>query len=189
MGTCTFCVPFVYLLSKVKSSQDTKTITVTDIEGNKKKVDIVTGEVLEGSSALSFDDDRLEAEEACDGYYCLITSEYKLSDIDIIDTYRGLWRIEESFRVTKSDLKTRPVYCSTREHIDAHFLNCYVALCVLRLLQLKTGNKYFAATIANELSAMSGTNINGNWWGFDHQQIAIPLQKIFKENALFPQVK
>ncbi|MBN2260759.1 MAG: transposase [Clostridiales bacterium] len=42
----------------------------------------------------------------------------------IIEIYRGLWKIEESFKVTKSDLETRPIYIYTKEHIKAHFLTC-----------------------------------------------------------------
>ena len=133
------------------------------------KFDPKTGEVLEGAMALTFNESKLAADEACDGYYCLITSEYNLSDEDIIDIYRGLWRIEESFKVTKSDLQARPVYCSTPEHIEAHFLTCYIALCILRLLQLKCNNKYSAAVIVDELANMCGTNIDGNVWCFDHR--------------------
>ena len=52
----------------------------------------------------------------------LLTSEMETSDDEIIDMYRGLWKIEESFKVTKSELEARPVYVWTKEHIEAHFL-------------------------------------------------------------------
>lgn len=130
-------------------------------------VDPATGEV--GETALSFDEERLAADEACDGYYCIVTSETGMADEDVVDVYRGLWRIEESFRVTKSDLETRPVYCRRREHIEAHFLTCYVALCALRLLQLRTGGKHSAGAIATELARMCGSNVDGSWWLFDHR--------------------
>lgn len=130
-------------------------------------IDPATGEV--GRNVLSFDEGRLAADEACDGYYCIVTSETGMADEDVIDVYRGLWRIEESFRVTKSDLETRPVYVRSRERIEAHFLTCYVALCVLRLLQLKTGGKYSAGAIATELARMCGSNVDGNWWLFDRR--------------------
>ena len=54
--------------------------------------------------------------------YMLLTSEMETSDDEIIDMYRGLWKIEESFKVTKSELEARPVYIWTKEHIEAHFL-------------------------------------------------------------------
>lgn len=135
-------------------------------------VDGRTGEPLEAATALEFDEDRLAADEACDGYYCIVTSETGMADGDVIEAYRGLWRIEESFKVTKSDLETRPVYVSRQEHIEAHFLTCYVALCILRVIQVLTGGRYSAATIAGELAAMCGTRLEGNWWRFDYRSDA-----------------
>lgn len=135
-------------------------------------VDGRTGELLEAATALEFDEDRLAADEACDGYYCIVTSETGMADGDVIEAYRGLWRIEESFKVTKSDLETRPVYVSRQEHIETHFLTCYVALCILRVIQVLTGGRYSAATIAGELAAMCGTRLEGNWWRFDHRSDA-----------------
>lgn len=135
-------------------------------------VDGRTGELLEAASALELDEDRLAADEACDGYYLIVTSETGMADDAVIEAYRGLWRIEESFKVTKSDLETRPVYVSRREHIEAHFLTCYAALCILRIIQVLTGGKYSAGTIAEELGAMCGTNLDGNWWVFDHRSDA-----------------
>ena len=136
------------------------------------KVDAKTGELVEAADVLEFDEERLAAEEACDGYYCIVTSETDMSDGEIIEAYRGLWKIEESFKVTKSDLETRPVYVSREEHIEAHFLTCYVALCILRIIQAATGGKYSARVIVDELSAMCGTHLEGNWWRFDHRSDA-----------------
>ena len=133
------------------------------------KLDARTGELVEAADALEFDEERLAAEEACDGYYCIVTSETGMSDGDIIEAYRGLWKIEESFKVTKSDLETRPVYVSREEHIEAHFITCYVALCILRIVQTATGGRYSARVIADELSAMCGTHLEGSWWRFDHR--------------------
>lgn len=135
-------------------------------------VDGRTGELLEAASALELDEDRLAADEACDGYYLIVTSETGMADDAVIEAYRGLWRIEESFKITKSDLETRPVYVSRQEHIEAHFLTCYAALCILRIIQVLTGGKYSAGTIAEELGAMCGTNLDGNWWVFDHRSDA-----------------
>lgn len=133
------------------------------------RVDAKTGELVEAADVLEFDEERLAAEEACDGYYCIVTSETDMSDGDIIEAYRGLWKIEESFKVTKSDLETRPVYVSREEHIEAHFLTCYVALCILRIIQAATGGRHSARVIADELAAMCGTHLEGNWWRFDHR--------------------
>jgi hypothetical protein len=64
-----------------------------------------------------------------------MTSELTNTDRDIIDKYRGLSRIEDSFRITKSDLEGRPVFVRTPEHINAHFLVCFIALTMIRLIQ------------------------------------------------------
>ena len=133
------------------------------------RVDAKTGELVEAADVLEFDEERLAAEEACDGYYCIVTSETDMGDGGIIEAYRGLWKIEESFKVTKSDLETRPVYVSREEHIEAHFLTCYVALCILRIIQAATGGRHSARVIADELAAMCGTHLEGNWWRFDHR--------------------
>ena len=71
-----------------------------------KKVDYDkdTGEILTASSILDIDEDLIREEEALDGYYMLLTSEMDTPDDKIIDMYRGLWRIEESFKITKSEL-------------------------------------------------------------------------------------
>ncbi|MCL5982539.1 MAG: hypothetical protein M1571_08550 [Firmicutes bacterium] len=59
--------------------------------------------------------------------------------------YGGLWRIEQSFRVMKSDLYARPVFVSKNEHIRAHFLICFVALLIIRIIQHRMGEKALSA--------------------------------------------
>ncbi|MDR2956798.1 MAG: hypothetical protein LBU61_01265 [Coriobacteriales bacterium] len=78
-------------------------------------------------------------------------------------------RIEEAFKITKSDIAARPVFVWTPEHIEAHFLTCFIALTILRLIQFDTGFKYSASSIIEELKAMSGTNEDSNMWLFDHR--------------------
>ena len=57
------------------------------------------------------DEERIAADEALDGYYCIITSEQEMDDREIIEAYRGLWRIEGSFRVLKGDMGPAPSTC------------------------------------------------------------------------------
>lgn len=71
------------------------------------------------------------------GYNMIVTSEIDKSAQEIYDIYHGLWRIEESFRITKSYLDARPVYLQKKESIYGHFLICYLALVILRLLEFK----------------------------------------------------
>ena len=79
-----------------------------------------TGEVVDGKE-LSINEEKIAEEALYDGYYSIVTSEKELSDQEIRDIYKGLWEIEESFKVIKSELKTRPVFVSTEDHIEAHF--------------------------------------------------------------------
>ena len=132
-------------------------------------VDKETGELLDCGRAVVFNEERLEEERRLDGYYVIVTSETAMSDDDVIDTYRGLWRIEESFKITKSDLEARPVWVRTAEHVEAHFLVCYVALAITRIMQLVTGFRHSARAMLDDLAAVSCTNAGGNWWLFDHR--------------------
>lgn len=127
-----------------------------------------TGEILTLKQKPVFDTVKLEEEERFDGYYALVTSEWKKSDEEIIEIYRGLWRIEESFKVTKSDLEARPVYLSRRDHIEAHFLICFIALVIARLLQHRIGDKYSVTRILESLNKVSCAHIKENYYLFDY---------------------
>ena len=95
------------------------------------------GEILEVKKEKYINQDKVTEDELYDGYYMLVTSEVDASDEDIIEAYKGLWEIEESFRITKSLLKTRPVYHSKLDAIRGHFLICISTLTLLRIIQKK----------------------------------------------------
>ena len=100
-----------------------------------------TGEIADASN-LSLNLERIKEEEKYDGYYSIVTSEENLSDIEIRNIYRGLSKIEETFKVTKSGLEARPVWVSRADHIESHFLTCFISLIIIRLLEIKLDNKY-----------------------------------------------
>ena len=133
-----------------------------------KKVvfDKETGEILTASSELDINEDLIREEEALDGYYVLVTSEMDEPDDKIIDMYRGLWKIEESFKLTKSELEARPVYVWTKEHIEAHFLTCFVALTLTRILEMKLENKYSSRRIIESLSKSECDLLQQNYYYF-----------------------
>jgi len=116
-------------------------------------VDKKTGEVLNVKPSYVFNQEKYERDLALDGYYCIVTNDLSLEPLDIIRHYHELSKIEESFRVTKSDLEGRPVYVWTDEHIEGHFLTCYLALVLYRLLQRKLGNKYPVHQIKEALNS------------------------------------
>lgn len=117
-----------------------------------------TGEVPEGLE-LSLKLDKIKEEEKYDGYYSIVTSEKNLSDKEIRDIYKSLWKIEESFKITKSDLETRPVFVWTKEHIEAHFLTCFISLVILRLIESKTNRKFSTKSIINSLKQYTSNNL------------------------------
>ncbi|NCA97628.1 MAG: IS1634 family transposase [Bacteroidia bacterium] len=108
----------------------------------KVVVDKKTGEILNAKPSYIFDQAKYERDLALDGYYCIVTNDLSLEPLDIIHHYHQLSKIEESFKVTKSDLEGRPVYVWTDEHIQGHFLTCYLALVLYRLLQQKLDRSY-----------------------------------------------
>ena len=127
-----------------------------------------TGEIIEAKSQLSLDEEKIKEEEKYDGYYAIVTSEMDKTDDEIIEIYRGLWRIEETFKVTKSELKSRPVFLSRKDHIEAHFLTCYLALVLSRVLQLKLDKKYSVGKIFESLSNCNCYNIQENYYLFNY---------------------
>lgn len=114
-----------------------------------------TGEILENTKKLrSVDLEKVLRDERYDGYFCIITSELDYDEQQIRQAYGGLWRIEQSFRIMKSDLYARPVFVSKNEHIRSHFLICFVALLVIRIIQHQMGQDALSAErIARALNA------------------------------------
>ena len=119
-----------------------------------------TGEVIDLNLELNVE--KIEEESKYDGYYSIVTSELNMSDIEIRKIYKGLSRIEETFRITKSELDTRPIHVTTNEHIESHFTTCFAAITLLRLLEISLGNKYPAPQIIESLRQFNCVNISSN---------------------------
>lgn len=124
-------------LSRAKKSdygEAGKYINYTDEDGKKAKI--------------SINIKAIEKDLKYAGYNLLVTSETDIDDIDIYNTYHNLWRIEESFKIMKSDLEARPVFLQKENTIKGHFLICYIAVLLERLLQFKVlDNKYSTSQI------------------------------------------
>lgn len=124
-----------------------------------------TGEIVEGRE-LSLDMAKIEEEEKYDGYYSIVTSELTMSDLEMREVYRGLARIEETFKISKTDFQSRPAFVWTTEHIDGHFATCFTALVLIRLLQAKLGNRYPAGRIIQSLKKYNCTRLDANTYQF-----------------------
>jgi len=144
---------------------------IKNIEVNEE-----TGEFEKAKEIPYFDIERLREEEKYDGYYAIVTNLFeegkekeRFTDEKIIDAYRGLWRIEDSFRITKEDLETRPVYLSREERIRSHFMTCYISLVILRLIQKETDSKYSATKLIEAMNNISCSNEAENLFLFDYR--------------------
>ncbi len=123
-----------------------------------------------------------------DGYYAMVTSELHMSDKEIIDAYRGLWEIEEAFKVTKGTLETRPVYVSREDRLQAHFLTCFIALVIIKLIQKITERRYSAERIIECLNKITCANEEDHLYLFDYRSevsdaIGTALASILQKKA------
>ena len=97
------------------------------------------------------DSDRIEKESEFDGFSILVTNQLKLSDSEIIKAYSNQYIIEQSFKITKSELEARPTYVNTDNHLQGPFLNCFLSLLFLRILERKLDYQYSIGTIIDNL--------------------------------------
>ena len=95
------------------------------------------GNDTDGKVKVTMNEELIKKSLELAGYNMLVTSEISMSAKDIYNAYHNLWRIEESFRIMKSQLDARPVYLQKEDTIVGHFLICYLAVLLTRLLQFK----------------------------------------------------
>ncbi len=108
------------------------------------------GEIIKNNIYL--DEDLINQEAQYDGFYALVTN-LDDSDEEIVRINHNRWKIEESFRIMKSELKARPIYLQKENRIKAHFLTCYLALLIFRILEQKINidNHYSSHEIIDTL--------------------------------------
>ncbi len=126
-----------------------------------------TGEIIDGRS-LELDMEKINEEEKYDGYYSIVTSELQMKDEEMRKVYRGLTKIEDSFKITKTFFESRPVYVRTNDHIDAHFATCFLALVLERLLEHKLDHKYPTGQIIDSIWKYNCTHLDTNNWQFTY---------------------
>ncbi|MBR2786626.1 MAG: IS1634 family transposase [Clostridia bacterium] len=131
-------------LSKAKQNDSKRFIKTTNVTND--------GEVAE-KSIYAIDQNIVDEEAKYDGLYAVCTNlEDPVEEIMEINHRR--WEIEESFRIMKSDFKSRPVYHSKNETIKAHFITCFLSLIIYRYLEKKLDEKYTAPEIIETLRNM-----------------------------------
>ena len=132
---------------------------------NNIKFDKETGLVSNGTE-LSLNEEKINEDAKYDGYYSIVTSEENLSDLELRNIYRGLAKIEETFKITKSEFNARPINVRLEDHIDAHFLICFISLIIIRILQNKTNEKYSIKQLLEKMKNFKCTHETGNLYKF-----------------------
>ena len=155
----------------------------TSKKGGKKYlevnyVDPKTGEVLPYTPIIKIDDSQIEFDKQFDGINVLVTSEIDMTDEQIINAYKGLSNIEDCFRVTKTDLQSRPVYVWKKEHIESHFLSCYIALVILRYLQYKSHYTLSSHKIINALNSAKASKLKDDYYKLQENEEMKKLNEV-----------
>ena len=128
---------------KLKASQAKK----SEYGDSSKYVSFTTtdkkGEKTDGKIKVEINAEKVENDKKLAGYNMIVTSEINMADSEIYSAYHSLWRIEESFKIMKTQLDARPVFLQKEDTIIGHFLICYLSVLLTRLLQIKIlKNKY-----------------------------------------------
>lgn len=107
------------------------------------------------AEVVGLDEERIKKDERFDGYYVIESSNRKLTASQVLSEYKKLWQIENSFRVMKSTLWTRPVFHWTPDRIKGHFVLCFLALLLERTLEQRLRNNGIEASPAKIKSALN----------------------------------
>ena len=115
-------------------------------------------------ATVGINQDAIDKDLKFAGFNLMVTSEVEMTDEDIYNTYHNLWRIEESFKIMKSDLDARPVFAQKVESIKGHFLICYLTVLLERILQFKVlENKYSTSEVFSFIKNFKATKSDRNY--------------------------
>jgi transposase len=161
---------------------DAEIFRQTSKKGGKKylelsTVDKETGEKIPFSPFINIDFGEVKFDEQFDGMNVLVTSEVKMSDEDMLTHYRELSRIEDCFRVTKTEFHARPVFVWKKEHIEAHFLTCFLALIFLRIIQHQTQWMLSPAKITQALNSAKANELTKGYYRVQANEDLLRLQE------------
>jgi len=155
---------FLAFIEKLKENPTSFKISKTESKNIKKLLkdeflNNLTGEIIDSKDLLPMiDEDKVNKYVKSFGYYQLVTSEVEMDDLEIIETYKGLSKIENQFRILKGNLDARPLFVRTEEHMRAHLLICMIALVVMRIIQNKVLDYKVKNGFKSERSWQMGIN-------------------------------
>lgn len=114
----------------------------------------------EEKNTYVLDQDRIEQEEKFDGFYAIATNLLNDSAKEIFEINDQRYKIEDCFRVLKTNFDARPVYHRLDNRIVAHFMICYTSLLIYRLLEKKLKEKGYHFTINEILTTLKNMNVS-----------------------------
>lgn len=141
----------------------------TSKKGGKKYLDIfyldkATGEKKPFTPIIEINREKANFDELFDGINVLVTSEIDMTDDQVIEGYSELYKIEDCFRVTKTEFNARPVYVRLNEHIQAHFLTCFLSLLVIRIIQHQTNWKYSPKKLIEAINSAKALEVKTGFY-------------------------
>ena len=92
--------------------------------------------------SITLNEDKILEDEAWDGLKGIVTNNETLSSEELIHQYSNLWQVEESFRITKHDLKIRPIYHWKPSRVKAHLAISFMAYTLVRYLEYRVRLQY-----------------------------------------------
>lgn len=163
----TFSLKYRNYQKKVREDQISRARKIIDSGSSDRKgknqndpnrfiaVDAITedGEVC-AKKIPYLDETIISKEEKYDGFYAVCTNLENTPVSKIIQINHGRWEIEECFRIMKTEFQARPVYLQREDRIKAHFLTCYLALFIFRILERRLDGKYTCGDIIRTLRNM-----------------------------------
>lgn len=129
---------------------------------NSKYVNFVDEDGVKASTIIN--QDAIDKDLLLAGYNLIVTSEIDMDDQDLYNVYHNLWRIEESFKIMKSDLDARPVFLQKEGSIKGHFLICYLTVLLERIFQFYTlKNNYSSSEIYKFIKQFRAVKIESRY--------------------------
>lgn len=108
---------------------------------------------------VEIDEDKILKEQETFGYFYIVTNKLDMDPVAIMKAYRSLYKIEESFRILKTNLEARPIYHFKARRIRSHFLICYLALVLQRVLEYKLSKVGIELSTHEIMDGLSSFNI------------------------------
>lgn len=132
------------------------------------------------TTVFTIDQEAIQKESQYDGFYAVVTNLEDSIDT-ILKVNHQRWEIEETFRIMKSEFKSRPVYVQKDNRIEAHFLTCFIAMTIFRILEKRLEEKYTANEIISTLKNMMLKKVYGEGYScaFERTALTDRLQEIF----------